>query len=71
MDETIVSDRIVDCIIQSILECPKRFMKIAFVGVAKKQQKLLGSINKETGIMVAFLDDYEKAKEWVLKKTIQ
>ena len=59
--------RIIDCIVQSILECPKRFMKIAFVGVAKKQQKFFGSINKEAGIIVAFLNDYEKAKEWICR----
>lgn len=65
LDETTVSDKIIDCIVHGILECPKRFMKIAFVGVAKKQQKFFGSINKEAGIIVAFLNDYEKAKEWI------
>ena len=68
LDETIISDRIVECIINGILECTKSFIKIAFVGVCKKEQRKLGRIKKETGIIIAYFEDYEKAKEWVLKK---
>ena len=41
LDETIVSEQIVECIVNGIIECTKKFMKIAFVGVGKKQQKKL------------------------------
>ena len=42
-------------------------MKIAFVGVDRKEQKQFERTMKESGIMISFLKDYEKAKEWVLK----
>ena len=68
LDETIVSEQIVECIVNGIIECTKKFMKIAFVGVDKKQQKKFEKIKKEDGVMVSFWTDYEKAKEWVLKR---
>lgn len=67
LDETIISNKIADCIINYILECPKSFMKIAFVGVDKYQKNLFKIINKNSGTIISFFNDYEKAKEWVLK----
>ena len=67
LDETTVTEQIVACIVNGIIECKKKFMKIAFVGVARKEQKQFEKIMKESGIMVSYLKDYEKAKEWVLK----
>ena len=55
------------CIINYILECPKSFMKIAFVGGDKYQKNLFKIINKNSGTIISFFNDYEKAKEWVLK----
>lgn len=66
LDETIVSEQIAECIVNGIIECTKRFMKIAFVGVGKKEQKQFEKIKKESSVMVCYLNDYEKAKEWVL-----
>ena len=40
-------------------------MKIAFVGVGRKEQKQFEKITNESGVMVSYLKDYEKAKEWV------
>lgn len=67
LDETIVTSQIVECIVNSIIECPKRFMKIAFLGIAKREQKRFEKIKKDTGTIISFLNDYEKAKEWILK----
>ncbi|MGN0316716.1 MAG: hypothetical protein ACI4E1_02160 [Lachnospira sp.] len=67
LDETIVSQQIAECIVNGIIECTKRFLKIAFVGVGKKEQKQFEKISKDAGVIIAFINDYEKAKEWVLK----
>ena len=67
LDETIVSEQIAECIINGIIECTKKFMKIAFVGVGKREQKKFKKIEKESGVIVSYMKDYEKAKEWVLK----
>lgn len=70
LDETTVTDRIAACIVNGIIECKKRFMKIAFVGVGKKEQKSFEKIREESGIMVSYFKDYEKAKEWVLWRSL-
>lgn len=67
LDETTITEQIVACIVNGIIECKKKFMKIAFVGVGKKEQKLFEKMMKQSGIIVSYLKDYEKAKEWVLK----
>ncbi len=65
LDETVVTERIAETIISNILETKKLIRKIAFVGVDKRWQGKFGSVWKK-GIVVTFLDDYEKAKEWLL-----
>ena len=68
LDETTITEKIAVSIINGITECKKRFLKIAFVGVGRKEQKQFGRIMKKTGIIVSYLQDYEKAKEWLLKQ---
>lgn len=48
LDETIVTEKIIECIVDSLVECKKHFMKIAFVGVPKKDQKKFLSIKKRS-----------------------
>lgn len=67
LDETVVSEQIAACIVNGIIECTKKFMKIDFVGVGKKDQKQFEKIKNESGVLVSYLKDFEKAKEWVLK----
>ena len=66
LDETTISASIADCIANCIVECKKKFIKIAFVGVGKKQ-RYFEKLKKESGIVISFFNDYEKAKEWLLK----
>ena len=65
LDETTISERIRECIIRGIMECPKQFRRIAFVGVDRISRKEFQRLG-EKGILVAFLKVFEKAKEWVL-----
>ena len=41
-------------------------MKLAFVGVGRTEQKQFEKMMKQSGIVISYLKDYEKAKEWVL-----
>jgi len=63
--ETTVTERIIDAVIRSILECGKRFMKIAFVGLDKKNKRRLKSELKSKGIGINFLEGLEDAKQWI------
>ncbi len=67
LDKTEITGQIVRTITDAVMESKKVFRKIVFVGVEKHWQKQIGVINKK-GIAVRFIDDYEKAKEWVISE---
>ena len=62
--ETTVTERIIEAVKRSILECEKRFMKIAFVGLDKKSKRRLKDVLKGKGFGVNFLEGLEDAKRW-------
>ena len=64
LDETIITDHIVEVIVSAFLDNNKSYRKIAFVGVNARWQKQFSKI-KEKGTVIRFLSDYEKAKEWL------
>ena len=66
LDETLITEAIERVIVDGLSEGKKRFKKIAFVGVDRKHQIKLLTLQRRTGAVVKFLDDYEKAKEWIL-----
>lgn len=66
LDETTITQQIVTCIANGITACEKKFMKLAFVGVGRTEQKQFEKMMKQSGIVISYLKDYEKAKEWVL-----
>ncbi|MCR5104916.1 MAG: hypothetical protein K6B68_10760 [Eubacterium sp.] len=65
LDNTDITDRIVETIIFNIMGMEKPIRKIAFVGVAKIWHKSFNIIT-EKGTVITFLSDYEEAKEWLL-----
>lgn len=67
LDETKITDTIIDYITDKLIQCPKQFRKLAIVGVDRKKQKQFERLSKQTGILIKFLGDYEKAKEWTMK----
>jgi hypothetical protein len=66
LDETVITKAIEDVIVNGLVDGNKQFRKIAFVGVDRKTHLKFSEIHSRTGAIVNFLDDYEKAKEWVL-----
>ena len=67
LDETAIDADIISCITDTIIRSPKRFMKIAFVGVKKiGDRNYLRVLSQKKGCPVEFFDDFEKAKWWVL-----
>ena len=48
------------------IECGKRFVKIAFVGLDKKSKRRLKNELKGKGFVVNFLEGLEDAKQWLL-----
>ena len=66
LDETMITEAIESVIVEELSHSNKQFRKIAFVGVDESYHKDFHEIHNLSGAIVAFLDDYEKAKEWVL-----
>ncbi len=66
LDETEITEAIEDVIVNGLNGVDKQFRKIAFVGVDRKHRTKFFEIHDLNGAVVKFLDDYEKAKEWVL-----
>lgn len=69
IDETIVTENIITCLVDTIKNSDKAFMKIAFVGVGKKEQRELTKKLSQCDFLLEFFSDYEKAKEWTLPLT--
>ena len=66
LDETVVTDAIAACVAECIGGCGKRFARIAFVGLNRKVKKHIVALLQGCGAQIAFLYDYERAKEWVM-----
>ena len=64
LDETVITGRIAETILSGISQMDKPIMKIAFVGVGRRWHRAFGNLTKK-GIVIAFLSDYEEAKEWL------
>ena len=65
LDKTHMTEQIANTIVTVILESEKPFRKIVFVGVKAHLRNQFGIIIQK-GILINFIDDYEKAKEWLL-----
>ena len=66
LDETTITDEIAETIAKGLTECQKTFRKIAFVGADRKYHHVFSRISDKKGTVIKYMDDYEKAKEWVL-----
>ena len=65
LDKTDITENIINTITDTIMESNKIFRKIAFVGVKSLKAKRQLDRIKANGIAVGFIDDYEKAKQWL------
>ena len=68
LDETEVSDKIVEKIISLLNVKFDKFVKVAFVGVNKKWISYIRNFinEREHNYIFKFFSDYEKSKEWVI-----
>lgn len=63
---TVIGEALYQELIQKIIHGTKRFSKVVFVGVEKKLQKRMKKEFLGHGFAVAFINDFEKAKEWLI-----
>ena len=66
LDETVVTEAMAAEIAACITGCGKHFARIAFVGLNWKVKRHIVVLLQGCGAQIAFLHDYERAKEWVM-----
>ena len=65
-DETVVTDAIIAEVADKLTNTKKIYTRICFVGINKHAAKAFRIILSSTAIQTEFIDDLEKAKEWLV-----
>jgi hypothetical protein len=68
LDETQVNEELCNEIARAFTVKEKRYTKIVFIGVKRQQKKLLQRLLSNNGFALAFINDFEKAKEWLISE---
>ena len=68
LDETKVSDRLVHAITEKLLHGEKRFTRVVFVGVNRKEKRYIQNLLSGATFAYNFINDFEKAKEWLVSE---
>jgi hypothetical protein len=74
LDETVVSEKIIALITDTYIKNTRYIHKVIFIGLDKYSQKLMKSAFKkrddEYQFAVNYINDFEKAKEWLIGKSV-
>jgi hypothetical protein len=70
LNETLVEENLVNIIVTELKKAENSIQKVVFVGLNRTSQKLMKSSIGLVGasFVYAFINDYEKAKEWLVDK---
>lgn len=66
LDETEIEETLFNAITDFLSSVEKKFRKVAFIGASKKYKKEFSRKLDGCGFEFAFIDDFQKAKEWLL-----
>lgn len=66
VDETDVTDELADALAEKLLNGGKRFTRVVFVGTDKYTQRKIRKALSGAPFALSFINDFEKAKEWLV-----
>ncbi|MDY4977137.1 MAG: hypothetical protein SO147_09615 [Clostridia bacterium] len=67
LDETLIAAELIDEIVRLLYSEKKQFLRVCLIGTDRKSQRLLRHALSDTAVFsVAFINDMEKAKEWLI-----
>ena len=66
LDETVIDEEIMEFIINNLVMLKKSLCKVVFVGLNSKMKNFVKKRNINTSFVMTCIDDYEKAKEWLV-----
>lgn len=70
LDETTLTPAISDRIVQLLTESGKRFMRVAFIGVGRREWRTLRRDLIGKGFAIEAFYDFEAAKEWLVAEGV-
>ena len=70
LNETDISDGVIEMITKSLPDTKKRFMRVAFIGTDRRTSKELKKRLYGNGFGLGFFVDFEKAKMWLVSEGI-
>jgi len=70
LDDTNVTDNLIEMITDKLLNTHKRFMRVGFIGADSYTKRMLKKRLYGHGFAIGFFLDFEKAKEWLVSEGI-
>ena len=69
LDETLITEQLIDEVVCLLCSNRKKFMRICFIGADRKSKRLLKyALCNKSIFAIAFINDTEKAKEWLIDR---
>lgn len=68
LDETNITENIINAIVDKLLNSSKVFTRVCFVGVDRRSRKSLCKLLAGKTFALDFIDDFEKAKIWLVSE---
>ncbi|MGN0674665.1 MAG: hypothetical protein ACI4KG_02855 [Oscillospiraceae bacterium] len=65
LDETEASDKLISAIAEKLMNGGKRFTRVVFVGTDRAAKRKIKSALAQAAFALDFINDFEKAKEWL------
>ncbi|WP_310604435.1 hypothetical protein [Anaerosporobacter sp.] len=66
LEETFITDTLIQSITEKLLYGSKQFRKVVFIGVSRQKAKEIKKALGKPNFLVSFINDFEKAKEWLI-----
>lgn len=71
LDETKVTDGLIGEISSALLDTEKTFCRVCFIGTDRRTKRALKAALKNKTFALGFIDDFEKAKDWLINERKQ
>lgn len=69
LDETLITQTIVDEIVRLLCDEQKTYMRVCFIGTDRKIQKMFRcALHNRSRFAFSFINDLEQAKEWLVSE---
>ena len=68
LNETLVEERLINIIVTELKKAENSIQKVVFVGLTSTSKNLMKSSIAGASFAYAFINDFEKAKEWLVDK---